>query len=89
MLVDRKYKCTMSQMAIGDGCDLCNPQYTIELLRQEIKFLKDEISELEAESGLWKTSVATCKMCKHTWIGVSPIGAKWLECPNCSRKSEN
>lgn len=26
---------------------------------------------------------AICVACKHQWVGVTPIGLWWFECPNC------
>lgn len=27
---------------------------------------------------------ARCLNCKHEWAAVAPVGATWLECPECS-----
>ena len=27
---------------------------------------------------------ARCLACKHEWAAVAPVGATWLECPECA-----
>ena len=26
---------------------------------------------------------AVCLFCRHEWVAVAPVGALWLECPEC------
>ena len=41
---------------------------------------------LEAETA-HKASEAKCLDCGFEWVAIAPIGAKDLECPNCTRIS--
>lgn len=34
-------------------------------------------------SEIWTFSLAECLDCGHVWIGVHPVGAAELECPEC------
>jgi hypothetical protein len=35
-----KCRCSITTRILGDGCEHCNPAFTIELLREEIEALK-------------------------------------------------
>ena len=47
-----KCKCSLSISILGDGCSICNPEFYIEIMREQIKELEltiDAITEIVGE----------------------------------------
>ena len=39
-------KCDLRTRLVGDGCEACNPQMTIDLLKEQVQEQADEIARL-------------------------------------------
>lgn len=44
-----KCKCDLRTRLVGDGCETCNPQMAIDLLKEQVREQAEEIARLRAE----------------------------------------
>jgi hypothetical protein len=42
-------KCDLRTRLVGDGCETCNPQMAIDLLKEQVREQAEEIARLRAE----------------------------------------
>jgi hypothetical protein len=45
--------------------------------------VSDVLSLADHKKGNWLSGPCKCFKCKHTWIGVMPVGTTIIACPNC------
>lgn len=48
--MNKECKCTMREKLLGDGCSICNPQYIIGILQDELEELRPLEEWLEENS---------------------------------------
>ena len=41
-----KCNCSITTSVLGDGCEICNPEYYIDMLKDEVKDLEEANKEL-------------------------------------------
>jgi len=76
-----KCKCDMRTKLIGDGCSICNPEYYLEVLSDQLNDLKDEkftMSMFSSSAELYKAKIERLSDVIQTQDGIIECQSRLL-----------